>query len=394
MGLIESSNRKAQERQQESLIKEAAQAGFGLVKQQTHSAEGFSAAESVGSALTSLFGGRHKTSAIQALEFDFEGVRTGYFQPYSGTSVLPGEHHVLLRGALRTPAALIRGGMLSGPKWTCGSDQELANWLNTGNPQLAQPSSRVKFDWGVGASVIEHSWAVQICSTGSLSSLLSFQPARYGGILTYQVGFDLFAQFIRAFTQSLPQAAEPVGAGLYPCAFAGWFLEATGQGTNQAPPSPVEGGAGIHIEPISLDQPAPAATANFNYSEEIPRLIRSFVGRKIYGTEVPQKKLDNIRRHVLPPEMYDDPVLAAFDITAFGACKDAIVLTPTHIVGKSFDDRLRYRLDDISGVIGPKGLDKVLITVEGLGEVHLICGGHVEKVASFLTALLSARQGA
>jgi len=48
--------------------------------------------------------------------------------PFDGHAVLPGEYHLMLHGALRSPVEFLRR---RGGTWHAGPDEELAKWLKS-----------------------------------------------------------------------------------------------------------------------------------------------------------------------------------------------------------------------------------------------------------------------
>src|SRR5690606_39234637 len=88
-----------------------------------------------------------------------------------------------------------------------------------------------------------------------------------------------------------------------------------------------------------------------DYVATIRQALAPHAGKKVWvGAEtIPAKKLAHVQA-ALPPQLAGSPILAAIDLTVFGSAKDAIVVTPSHVVAKEYDDRVAYELTTIRSV--------------------------------------------
>ena len=142
-------------------------------------------------------------------------------------------------------------------------------------------------------------------------------------------------------------------------------------------------------------QSAGNVDVRIDYAGSIRAALQPHLGKKVWVGTIPPKQLGNIQKHVVPPALQGSHLVAGIDLTTFGSAKDAIIVTPTHLVAKEFDDVLTIELAAIRSVIGPKGLtsSSVQIEVDRLGTMSIPVGVDVEPVMALLTAIAQANAG-
>ena len=312
-----------------------------------------------------------------------------FVQPYSGVAALPGEHHGILHGGVAAPAVLRRAGLksafaglLSSCKWESPNHPGVAQYL-TGAPAIAAVANATKWEWPAGLSKVELDWGIQLRGVGDGTTHVTLHSGRYGGIATYQVGFAHWLALCQALTACLDPAGSTAQQFIVPPSFHD-YVYSTPQ--PEAPPVPPTG------------TPATAATAvrtDIDYIAAVRDALAPHLGKKVWFGTVPPKQLRNINTHVIPLELQGSHVVAGIDLTTFGSAKDAIVITPTHLIAKEFDDVLTLALSSIRAVTGAQGLtsSKVGIVVDGMGQQTIPVGVDVEPVLALLSAIAAANGG-
>ncbi|WBW98386.1 hypothetical protein [Oceanirhabdus sp. W0125-5] len=153
-------------------------------------------------AVKSILGGNLKVTYAQVFLFNKNGEKQIYIQPYAGQIALPGEHHIILSGGFSSPIVLKDQEMYGGPCWKC-KNSKLENWVNKEETPLEKASKEVEFQWTVGTGKIDLEWGGQFYYIGEGKSHLIMQSGRYGGFITYKVGFKEFGQLVEALKNIL-----------------------------------------------------------------------------------------------------------------------------------------------------------------------------------------------
>jgi hypothetical protein len=384
MGLFDNGITGARARQKQSVIAEAAKAGTHVLNVVEHADGGDAARAAVGSSLKALFGGSMRVDCIQVFSLQTYGWPHTYAQPYAGVAALPGEHHGILHGALPSPA-MLTPGIFSGASWEAGMP-EVAKALDR-DPHIKGAAQATKFEWPSGLSKVSLAWGVQLRSLGNGTTHVVMQAGRYGGLTSYEVGM---AQWLR-LCQALPSCLQPYVYPPQP------FMDPPrwGEVIDAALSGPAT------VAPAAAPAAPPAQThddgshVRVDYPGSIRSAMAPHLGKKVWVGEIPPKQLGNLHEHVIPPALQGSHILAAIDLTTFGSAKDAIVVTPTHLVAKEFDDVLTIELAAIRSVLGAKGLtsSKVQIEVDRLGTMSIPVGIAVEPVLALLTAIAQANAG-
>ncbi len=363
MGILEKNAGKAHDRQRESLEKEAAEAGARLVAFEEAGVGG--GAGVLSGALKSIVGGRMNVDHVQTFTFETNGRTHLFFQPYAGVAAMPGEHYVILDGALSAAVAFQQNIFSKG--WASPADKAVAKALD-GNGALKKVAKKSKFEWALGMGKIELEWAIQIASLGDGRSVLVLQTGRYGGLTTYKVGFAHFVALVEAAAAALGSGAQPRQVLVHPATYEGLFRALLlGEVAAPEPEAPAA-------------EAAPTATpvsGTRDYVEVLQRHVGPHVGKKIHLGELPAKKEKNIRSVVLPPDVQGADIIAAFDLTMFGSGKDAVVFTATHCYAHEMDDRVALPLGQLASVDGWDGAlhSNIVVRTRDGGEVKIPASG-------------------
>jgi len=373
MSYVDSKVRGGRDRQKQALIVEANQAG-AQVHEIVELDAGQAGGGAVGGALTALFGGRMEVDAVHLLRLSTRGWGHAYVQPYSGFAPLPGEHYGVLTGSLASPA-IAPADLRHSDEYPFDPARgpEVAQHL-AASPAIKAVLRDLAWDWPTGMAKVELDWAVQLRSVGDGTTQVVMQAGRYGGMTTYEVGFGVWLRLCGAIHACLAPGAWP--AQHFPIAprYAG-FLGAHSQAQAQAASDPVS---------VQID-----------YAPILAEALGPHLGNKVWLGEGPGKKAANIRKHVVPPELAGTPLLAGIDLTTFGSAKDAIVVTPTQLISKEFDDRLVVELATIQAV--PEGqrstAGAVEVIVDRLGTMRIPVGIDFAPVHALLTAIARANRG-
>jgi hypothetical protein len=371
--------RGGRDRQKQALIAEAGKIGAQVVDIVEIGDEAQAAGAAIGGSLTAMFGGNMRVDGVMLLRLSTNGWPHAYAQPFSGFNPLPGEHHGILHGALASPAILREDLRFSDYPWDPSAGPEVARQL-TASPQLRQAIKSIAWEWAIGMTKVTLDWAIQLRSVGDGTTHLVMQSGRYGGLTTYDVGFAQWMQVCQAVHSCLAAWAPPAQYFPVPSRY--------GQLIFGAPVS----------APTSFREPEPrcAVTVDVDYVGTVRQALAPHLGKRVWvGAEsIPAKKLDRVRA-ALPPQLASSPIVAAIDLTVFGSSKDAIVVTPTHLVVKEFDDRFAYELAAICSV--PPGQSStasgIRVVVDRLGEVRLPTGTDNVPVLALLEALARANAG-
>ena len=373
MGFLDDRVSAAQLRQKQSLLEEAAKSGARVVQVIEGSQTGIAGV--VGSTLTSLFGGDTRVDGLQLLQLDTGGWTQLYAQPFAGMQPVPGEHHALLSGSLAAPIVLRNSSRFGAPRWECPQLPELAAWL-AANPALAAATKAIEWSWKAGFTEIRLPWAAQLRSVGDGTSHLVMMAARYGGVITYEVGFAVWRQLAAALAPCLGAVQHPPQAFLEPSAFTETFGALVARDWRA-------GGS------------APTATQSLDYSASIYAALQPWAGKRVYMGNIPTKQEANLRTKVLPPAHARDPIVAAIDLTAFGSAADAIVFTPTHLFAKDIDQRVDFELAALESATSAGMLGgRFDLSVAGLGRMALSIGAADRRpIEAVLGAIVQQNQG-
>lgn len=397
MGFIDKGIGKARMRQKESLLKEAQAAGMAIVAFDEVANDAKATGGAMGGVLKTFVGGNLAVDCVQVMRLETGGWSHAYVQPYSGVTALPGEHHGLLHGGIAAPAVLRRGGLgsafaglLSSCKWESPAHPGVAQFL-TSAPGLAAVAKATKWEWATGLSKVELDWGIQLRGVGDGTTHVALQSGRYGGITTYHVGFGHFI----ALCQALPACLDPAGSTaqefIEPAPLAAYVFGAPQAAAPPPGPAPYDPAAAA----ASAAQAPEGVRVDIDYVAAVRDALSPHLGKKVWFGTVPPKQLGNINKHVIPLELQGSHVVAGIDLTTFGSAKDAIVVTPTHLIAKEFDEVLTLSLSTIRAVTGAQGLtsSKVGIVVDGVGDLSIPVGIDVEPVLALLSGIAAANGG-
>ncbi len=377
MGFLDKKVQAGRDRQKQALIAEASKAGGQVLEIVELDAGAAQAGSVVGGSLSAIFGGRLKTDGIQIYRLSTQGWPHVYVQPFSGFNPLPGEHHGSLHGALGSPAIARANLRYSDHPFDPALGLEVARHLASA-PAIRAVLKDIVWDWPMGMGKVELDWAVQLRSAGDGTTHVVMQSGRYGGFTTYEVGFSVWWRLCGAIHGCLGQWAVPAQHFPIPVRFAELVMLVMGAPAQPSAPTQPVGGQGVDVQ--------------LDYREVIAQALGPHVGNKVWLGEGPAKKMANIREHVIPGHFAGVPVLAAIDLTTFGSAKDAIVVTPTHLLTKEFDEQLCLELAAIQAV--PEGqrtiAGHVEIVVDRLGSVRIPVGIDFEPVHALLAAIAQA----
>lgn len=225
MGILGKANEKAKRNQGESIVKEAAVSNSKLVEMVDLLDTQDQAGAAFDGMLTAFLGGKSKASAVQMFRFENRSIRHFYFQPYEGMTVMPGEHHMLLDGVVMDALVLKKMGMAGRKQWVAATDISLSEAYN-GSAALRNITKRVEWEWAAGFAKIDLKWTVQIRPAGNGKTHLMMQTGRYGGLTTYQVGFNVFLNLAATFMKVLQPGEGVEQPFVVPTAFGDVFAAA------------------------------------------------------------------------------------------------------------------------------------------------------------------------
>ena len=378
MGLLAGTLAQAYDRTQQAIRQEIAAHGSSVFGFEERRAESATVGQLVGGAMKDALkskvlgpfaGSHHVVDGVQIYGIETGGVRQLYVQPFAQQLALPGEHHVALPGAMRSPIVYRQATVRWG--WDAGGDEELATWLN-GEPSLKAAAKGLEDVWVCGKESWAHDWTAQLMALGDGRSHLVVQAGSHGGMLgPMRVGVGPFVQLGGALGRWLTGQPTAPHAPLRPVRYSDLFYEY------------VLGGA-----------PAPAAPnrAGVDFSEVLRAAGAPFESATMQLAPIDPKIEANVRAHVLPPHRAEAPLVAVLDLTALGSGKDAVALTPDALYSKEFDETCGFAFEELQAAHPPKGLMGKTVRAQLQSRaVKVPCGGDGDALHAMLSAVLQAR---
>lgn len=290
-----------------------------------------------------------------------------YAQPFDGRLPLPGEHHVVLPVALSAPAVYVDGFL--GGSWK-SPDPALKSWL--GAQPITAVLKRAKWDWKLGAGVVDREWLAQLRPLGDGSTQLILAATGEGSVAmsTRPVGFATLTGAALALAQSGGHGSTGAPSELVAkSAFADAF-DALCRSSAALPVSPRGEVAGRDLGSAIHAFLAPRAAG------------------KLHVHPLPAKKEASARGSVVPREAQQLPIIALIDLTMMGSASDALVLTASHGFYRRGDARIWFAWSEVRGV-DPLGgdADTMRVLLAERGWVTLDCGGHAATIAALFHEL-------
>ncbi|PRQ02009.1 tetratricopeptide repeat protein [Enhygromyxa salina] len=379
MAFLNNKVRGAHDRQKQALITEATGVGAQVTNIIEIGDDAQAAGAAVGSSVKALFGGRMRVDFVQVFQLQTNGWSHAFVQPFSGLAPLPGEHHGILNGGIASPAILRHDLRSSDFPWDPAAGPQVAQYL-AGSPLLRQAIKSLEWEWAMGMGKITIDWAVQVRNVGNLTAHVVMQTGRYGGLTTYAVGFAQWLKLCHALGTCLGQVHAPPQAFVVPASYGEMLHGAARVASPQPDPQP-------HAQPQ-----AGAVDVRVDMVSTVQDALRPHVGKKVWVGAIPNKQLGNIQKHVLPSHLAHGPIIAAIDLTTFGSAKDAIVVTPTQLVTKEFDDR---QIVDLAAIRAVRESDKLVATyvdieVDRLGAMRIPVGIDLDPVLALMRGVANA----
>lgn len=233
--------------------------------------------------------------------------------PFDGHSVLPGEYHLTIPGALRTSVEYQRR---MGGTWNAGDDKEMATWLK----KQKFPTYSLPDELKQGFTKIKLETAFQLVPVGPQHSMLVFT---LGGNHTM---VDL-APYVEVATKLAGAIGASAGPGplapFSPVRFGAVVAAAfAGELDVEPPPAP----------PVA-DQPADGsapAGPGADMSEQLPVTLGPLVGKRVLLAPIDAKTLGNITKKVAP-EVAGTEIVAFLDTGARAVGKAGLAFTASSV---------------------------------------------------------------
>ena len=293
--------------------------------------------------------GPMRSRSFQALLFDLDGQPHLYVQPYDGAKALPGEHHTWMSGAFRSP--VVQRGEAEARRWD-SHDHELTNWLMQ-DPELDAFFANQRWLWTSGAGEIRYPWHVQLRPLRGGSTQMAMMAFGDGPGREKRAGVVEFRQLQALIHQRLTPYPDVVAAPFLVRADYEELFEAAVRG---------------EIQPR---RPASTMPADFG------RLVAPLLGkarRRYYVGQIPAKVESGARSAALPPGWQRVPILAVVDLTTMGSGKEALVVTPTHVIYREGPVRVLVAWSDLLSVEPPGYDDCLWVEVAALGKLRIPTG--------------------
>ncbi len=312
----------------------------------------------------SAFGiGRLSSSSMQIYLFKTAAGGTHFYvQPFDGRLPLPGEHHVWLPAPLPDRAVFQEGILKNG--WR--ADGSLKKTLNA-HP-VTHALRQADFTWKLGAGEVKRDWFAQMRPVRGGTHLM-MKGTGEGDVSmdTRPVGFKPFIQAIEALMTTPLGASGPDAAFAEPSTSADLF------------------------EQMIIEPPAPAPrknTAGRDFGAPLHQLLSPHAGKRFYVHPLPAKPLGNIRKHIMPNEAAQLPVIAATDFTMMGSCKEGFVFTPTHGFLRQSGRAIHFEWSEVIGAsLVDDDIARVHLAERGL--IHIERGKHATAIVNALSNFAS-----
>ncbi len=335
MGILGGNLNKMHDKQKESLIKEASKTGLSTRDIIEIGDEKEGGKKAVSSGIKAIVGGKLAPDFFQVFIFSKDYL---YIQPYSGLTVLPGEHHMILDGTYEEPLVLSDEAIFGGPSWRAGKNKELTKQLQKNYPSLKKLAKKTKFEWAIGMGKIELEWASQVLGLGNGKSHMVLQTGRYGGFTTYEVGFGHFSELVREMKKLLAGSGREYHNPVFPVSYYSIARDILMGKSPEGKTSPKSGDS----------EQIPEIKSFQNYTDAIVKTAKLYAGKKVHVGEYPGKKEANVRNHIMPGSK--ERILTLFDLTTFGSAKDAFVFCEEKVYIKNIDEQFIINYRDISSV--------------------------------------------
>lgn len=372
MSIIESGLQKGYENQRKSLIKQIKEAGFTLVEFSEIESEQKKASSAVTSTLKSVVGGKLKPDYWQVYLIENNNRKQVYIQPYSGSAVLPGEHHMYIKGSIDYAIALDDFTMLGVPIWS-SSNTDYAKKLNKEEKQLKKAVKEIVFNWPIGASKIDLDWTIQVYSIGNGTSKVVMKTGRYGGITTYEVGFlelnNVVNELLSIIKNGSGSRQIPLKNAVYDD-MADKIIRTTSQSTNHD----------FSADNINVEEKVEGR----EYKEIIQSTVRPHLSKHVFLSEIPRKQEMNFRKYVMSDEFSNQSIVAAFDHTIFKSAKTGVVFTESHCFAKEDDIEVAFELDSLISIKSMEiNKDDQIELILTSGNILVPIGVHEELIEVF-----------
>ncbi len=365
---------KALNGQKQALINEAEKAGATIlqIEDVTDAAEN-AGKRVMGSSAKALFGGKVQADGFQLFVLETDGIRHAYVQPFNGGLPLPGEHHVILDGAL--PGPLNAAETFLASEWISAENPAFAKQLNS-DPTMKKLVKKLEWSWPMGTGKITLKWTAQAKTDANGNTHFVMKSGRYGGVMTYEVGFAVFVGMLRGLVAHVGEAgSETLFA--HPAAYGGLALQLLGADTDD--PSDIQ-----PSEPVKQAR-------DVDYRSVIRDALAGKVGKRIFVGDIPDKKRNNARKGILPASATDVEIVALLDGTIFKSAKAGAILTPDAFYVRDEDRQFGFALRDLQ-MVGANSGGNVNVKVAVKGELSVPGGIEEDALRDVLKAIADANR--
>lgn len=380
------------ERREKQLMEECSREGIEFINVQNISLREVSSTKAaLGSALTSLVGGKAAYDFLQIYTLRLGSQVQYYFQPFSGITPLPGQHFKVIPVSIKNPIQyrikkkqtfteslyqtyINRIPFLSAKKirvceWLCADTAEQIKLKSLKLPFLRD----ISHVWQDGLTKIELPWTFQANAITEGYTLVNMQTGRYG-VLGERVGLKQFKDI---------------------CAFILKHGEHySGDGSNNVMISNTYMGSLFKDKFLSDEQEnrntgVPVWKPQNIVKSVVSNLIQFENHKKVYLVQnIDEKKMKNLKECSLDKNNIDkSEVIAAAAMDTFGNMKCAAVFTKDKLYISDLNYDITLNLSEIQANNGLKGLtDSSMELVLSNGEVSKI---QVNLLGEFMNAFMN-----
>lgn len=226
--------------------------------------------------------------------------------PFDGHSVLPGEYHLTLPGALRTPVEYLRR---LGGTWNAGDDTEMASWMK----KQKFPTHRLPDELQQGFTKTKLPKVFQLAPIGPQQSALVYTLGGNHTMINLEPYVEVAAKLGGAIAGSTgPGPLAPLGEIRYGAVVAAALA---GELDVEAAPSPAPPDDGE----ARLEEPAAVGSA-VDMTERLRATLSPLVGKRVLIAPIDDKTLGNITKKVAADAVGAD-IVAFLDTGARAAGK-------------------------------------------------------------------------
>jgi len=291
--------------------------------------------------------------------------------PFDGHAVLPGEYHLTLHGALRSPVEFLRR---RGGTWHAGQDEELAKWMKS----QKFPTFMLPDELKQGFTKVQIEQMLQLFPIGLQHSALVFTLGGNHADVQLKPYLELVEKLAPAIAGSAaPGPLAPLGEIRF-----GALVAAAHAGELDVRPGPA-GSSVPAPATAAVDAPAGESSVPADTALALRSVLEPMLDDRVLIPPIADKTLGNIAKKILKGESVS-AVIGFLDsgLRASGKAGWAFTEATLHISTPGRNWTIRY--DDIRS-FEPKKSDVVVMDTRNTGVIECVVSSSIQSAA--VTAL-------